>query len=321
MTEKLMLSILKYLKKRKESIIVDLIIKDYNKSNFYIALVFNFKIEKFKVLFIPLDVVDNNIAEYVCYQFINITLVNYILETIHNAKDRYKESNVRDKTNKNISTYYIEINTHIGNDDYTFKTTKYIPKEWIYFYEVILILFEHIPTVMNGLCCEILSVLDNKEDMIEYQKSLDFDIFKDDIEKEFGSFKLLDVSYLEKINGLYFAIVDNELVIAQYVNEKKILNLYCTNKDCNKYFYSFLIAVRINGFKKFYKLMVVEDIKDFDESSTLAKYYLCYGVRNDCFKIIEGSECSLLPISKYREGLVKIIGDNNENLKKLIEDI
>ena len=38
----------KYLKKKKEEVIIDLIIKDYDKSNFYIELVFNRKIDKFK---------------------------------------------------------------------------------------------------------------------------------------------------------------------------------------------------------------------------------------------------------------------------------
>ena len=44
-----------YLRKKRESVIIDLIIRDYNKSNFYIALVFNSRIEKFKVLYIPLE--------------------------------------------------------------------------------------------------------------------------------------------------------------------------------------------------------------------------------------------------------------------------
>ena len=53
------LVIQKYLKKKKERVLLDLYIRDYNKSNFYIALVFNKRIEKFKVLFVPLDVCEN----------------------------------------------------------------------------------------------------------------------------------------------------------------------------------------------------------------------------------------------------------------------
>ena len=78
------LVIQKYLKKKKERVLLDLYIRDYNKSNFYIALVFNKRIEKFKVLFIPLDVCENKyIEDYICYQFIDISSVNYILNTIN----------------------------------------------------------------------------------------------------------------------------------------------------------------------------------------------------------------------------------------------
>jgi len=44
----------KVLHKKNEEIIVDLYIKDYDKSNFYFALVFNKKVEKFKVLYVPM---------------------------------------------------------------------------------------------------------------------------------------------------------------------------------------------------------------------------------------------------------------------------
>lgn len=321
MAEEVKLAVSKYLKKKKENVVIDLIISNYNKTNFYIALVYNAKIEKFKVLFIPLDVVDdNNIEEYVCYQFINVVLVNHILETIKDNKDRYKDSNVRDKVNKMIDNYLIEINTHVGKENYTFKTTKYLPKEWCFFYEVILILFEHVPNVMGGLCKDILAVLDDSEDIIEYQMSIDFDLYKDDIDKVFKD-ELLEVSYLEKVNGMYFGIINDKLVIVDYIGNKKVLNLYCTDDDYNKYFYSCLKAIREEKFNNFYKLMVVDEKSDFDKTNVIAKYYLCYGIKNDCFQIIEGADTSLLPVNKYRDGLVKFIGDNNYELEKMIKDI
>ncbi len=323
MTEELKLAVSKYLKKKKESVVIDLVISNYNKTNFYIALVYNAKIEKFKVLFIPLDVVENNnIEEYVCYQFINVVLAKHVMEVIKDAKDRYKESSVRDKTNKMIDNYYIEINTHVGKEDYTFKATKYLPKEWIFFYEVVLILFEHIPNVMGGLCKDILSVLDDSEDEILYQKSFDFDIFKDDIDEAFKECELLDVSYLEKVNGMYFGIINDELVIVDYISNKKLLNLYCTDNDnYDNYFYSCLTAIRNEKFKSYFKLMVVDNVEDFEMANVIARYYLCYGIKNDCFQIIEGSGTSLLPVNKYRDGLVRFIGDNNNELEEMIKSI
>ena len=39
MAKEIQLAVSKYLKKKKESVVVDLYIRDYNKTNFYIALV------------------------------------------------------------------------------------------------------------------------------------------------------------------------------------------------------------------------------------------------------------------------------------------
>ena len=57
MDEKLKL-IEKYLKKKKEHKIINLIIRNYEQSNFYMALVYNEKINKYKVIYIPMDVID-----------------------------------------------------------------------------------------------------------------------------------------------------------------------------------------------------------------------------------------------------------------------
>ena len=51
------------LKKKKELPIIELKIKDYNNSNFYLSLLYNQRIEKFKVLYIPLDVVEDTKIE------------------------------------------------------------------------------------------------------------------------------------------------------------------------------------------------------------------------------------------------------------------
>ena len=55
------------LKKKKELPIIELKIKDYNNSNFYLSLLYNQRIENFKVLYIPLDnIEDTKIKEYCC---------------------------------------------------------------------------------------------------------------------------------------------------------------------------------------------------------------------------------------------------------------
>lgn len=309
------LVIQKYLKKKKERVLLDLYIRDYNKSNFYIALVFNKRIEKFKVLFVPLDVCENKyIDDYVCYQFIDIGSVNYILNTINDNDKLISSDKFRNRINKYINSYYIEINTHINNCDYKFATTRYIPSEWLFMFDVIVTLFERIPAFMNELCREILAVFGNPNESIDYKYSVDFDLVNGDFSTLlFDTSKVHEVLFLEYVGGKYFAIVDNVLVVVEY-NPRKILNLYCSSND-DSYIYSTLVAIRNESYRKFYKLMAVDDKHDFEVG--VAKYYLCYGLENDKFLIISGDKLETLDKSLYDEGLIRILDSDLELDKKL----
>lgn len=309
------LVIQKYLKKKKERVLLDLYIRDYNKSNFYIALVFNKRIEKFKVLFVPLDVCENKyIDDYVCYQFIDISSVNYILNTINDNDKLIRNDIFRNKINKYINSYYIEINTHINKRDYKFVTTRYIPSEWLFMFDVIVTLFERIPSFMNELCREILAVFSNSNEAIDYKYSIDFDLVNDDFSTLlFDTSEVHEVLFLEFIGGKYFAIVNNVLVVVEY-NPRKILNLYCSSDD-DSYIYSVLVAIRNKSYKKFYKLMVVDDKHDFEVG--VAEYYLCYGLEKDKFLIISGDKLGTLDKSLYENGLIKILDSDLELDEKL----
>lgn len=309
------LVIQKNLKKKKERVLLDLYIKDYNKSNFYIALVFNKRIEKFKVLFIPLDVCENKyIEDYICYQFIDISSVNYILNTINDNDKLIRNDIFRNKINKYINSYYIEINTHINKRDYKFVTTRYIPSEWLFMFDVIVTLFERIPSFMNELCREILAVFSNSNEAIDYKYSIDFDLVNDDFSTLlFDTSEVHEVLFLEFIGGKYFAIVNNVLVVVEY-NPRKILNLYCSSDD-DSYIYSVLVAIRNKSYKKFYKLMVVDDKHDFEVG--VAEYYLCYGLEKDKFLIISGDKLETLDKRLYEDGLIKILDSDLELDKKL----
>lgn len=312
------LVIQKYLKKKKERVLLDLYIRDYNKSNFYIALVFNKRIEKFKILFIPLDVCeDRYISDYVCYQFIDISSVNYILNTINDNDNLIKDEKFRNRLSKYINSYYIEINTHINKRDYKFVTTRYIPKDWIFMFDIIVSLFERTPAFMSELCKEILAVFGDPNEAIDYKYSVNFDLAKDDFSKLlFDTNKVHEVSFLEFVGGKYFSIVDGVLVVVQY-NPKKILNLYCSSKD-DSYIYSVLVAIRNKSFRKFYKLMVVDEKHDFEVG--VARYYLCYGLENNKFLIISGDKLETLDRSLYDEGLVKIV-DSDELLDSKLKKV
>lgn len=324
--EKLVL-VEKYLKKNRESNVVELIVKDYDDCNFYLSLVFNSRIEKFKVLFIPLDNMDTKrVEDYTCYQFIQLPLVNYILETIWGSKKKYVKSSFRDKTNKNVSSYYVEINTHVSGEDFTFKTTQYIPKEWMFFYEIISLLFQHAPAIVSGFGNSLLDVLNDSTEMVEYKASFKCDLFNVDLdnlfkEKFYVSGEEDDVSFLEKVNGKYYAIVKEHIVIVDYNNFNHILNLYC---DCSKplpdsHILSVLKAIVKGKERKFYKLVVTDNKDNFIDNTGKFKYYLCYGMNDKGLKVIDSAKSKVLSYSMIYEGLVKIIFDIAGELEKEIK--
>lgn len=167
-----------YLRKKRESVIIDLIIRDYNKSNFYIALVFNSRIEKFKVLYIPLDVCEYRyIKDYVCYQFINVYLAEYIIKTLKENEKLFSDEAFRNKLSKYITNYYIEMNSYVNEKHYKFVTTRHLPEEWLFLFEVVSVLFEHIPVYMNELGLEILAIFNNFKEAINYKYSVEFNYF------------------------------------------------------------------------------------------------------------------------------------------------
>lgn len=320
MNTKIFSSIKKYLKNRKELVVLDLNIKNYNKNNFYIALVFNKKIEKFKIMFIPIDAVDNvnRIEDYVCYQFVNIYLVNHILETFGTYREKYKNK-IFDLRNKNIDSYILEITYHGGGDDLTFVATRYIPKEWNFMFESLVILFEHVPNIMRELCNEILIILNDEDFDIKYNKSVCFDLFNDDLDKLFNSKCLnyasdIKINYLEMVNGKYFGIINERIIILEYIHSKKILNLYCSIDDAaiELYFYVIIKNIRLEKFIKFTKIRLFGN-----------KYYLCFGYDKDGLKVIEGDSIKILEWKLITDGSIKFISkiDNNilEGINKYLD--
>ncbi len=321
MKQQNILSIRNYLRKRKESNVIELIILDYNQTSFYFSIVYNHRIEKFKSVFVPLDIMDKKMPEeYINYQFITVQDVNYILETFNEAESVYKDSKLRDRENKNIDGFYIEINTDIGKKHYTFKTTQYIPKEWLFMFDSIVIMFEYAPNIVSELCKEILSVLTDTNELIEYTNSFNFDLEHDDLASLFKErLNLLNVQYLEKVNGKYYAIVDSELVIVDYYKNKKRIHIYCSKeKDADRYIYSVLEKIKQHEEFPFVKLMVTSLDKNPLTKFERARYYLCYGVTKESFKVIENNKLSTISVELYKKGNLKIIEDRDNKIMESV---
>ena len=314
----------KMLRRKKEVPILELQIREYNNSNFYIALLYNQNIEKFKVLYIPLDVVeDNKIEEYFCYQFINVKSVLYALEQLKKEVSKYERYSLRDKRNKNINNFYIEINIYLNKKKYDFYTTRYLPKEWEFLFEGIVMLFEHSPNIMGELANEILSVIMNTNENIEYQLSLNCDLFATNLKSHFSILqdekKLADkkIDFLEKVNGKYYAIIENHLIIIEYNNKKKILNIYCdqSNLVYSNEVYQVLMGIKEQKEEKFYKIKVI------DKKNNQNFNYLCLGITDKEIVVIEKDKIMKKSLKTLKDLEIKVLEDKNNKLQKELRKV
>ena len=314
MTEKKFLAIKKSLKKKKEKIILDLIIKDYDKSNFYIALLFDKKIEKFKVLFVPIDAVDvKNIDEYFCYQFINVGTVNYFLETISKEEDVFKEESFRNRLSKTMDAYYIEINININGQEYKFLTNQIIPKEWDFLFGIIVALFEHLPNVVSELCNKILALFNDFFGHIKYDYSLEIDENRDDLglfdskEMKLAQKLMNKIEFAEKIRDKYICIIGGNVFIFTVDTYNNIFNAYVENKSLGReYIYVLYLVYKNNLEKKFVKIILDDNNKLF-----------CYKIDNDELIIIDNYEKQRINLTDLVNRKIKIIDGNKEFNQKL----
>lgn len=317
----------KALKKKNESIILDLYLKNYDKSNFYFALVFNKKIEKFKVLYVPIDAIDSeyNIEEYFCYQFIFLHTVNYILETINNGKEKFGDENSRRRANPALDAYYIELNLYDTPEDYKFTFSQFIEKDFVVLFDIIVVLFEHLPNIVSELCGKLLVAFAENADIVNYTDSYDYsfdeelsNLFSNDVIKR-KKYSFDDISFLEKTGNRYYAIIKDKLVVIDYMAGKNIFNVSSgVFEPLGDEVYIIAKAIKENIEKPFYRLQVTfEETSEYSETK-LVKYYLCYGISDLDFKIVNNDCDENLTLDLIKKGRIKIMGTDS-NLKNRIK--
>lgn len=315
--------IIKLLYKKKEKVVLDLYLRDYDCSNYYFAIVYNSKIEKFKVLMVPLDAIHNSkyLEEYFCYQFIFVKNVEHIMKEIHDNEELIENCTQNQST---LDSYYIEINTHIASKDYCFKFTQYIPTTFPFFFDIIVLLFEHLPNIVSELCNKVLYSFQNPNDAITYNGSYRFDLYKDSFLDLFSEdivnsckYSLNDVSFLERVGNRYYAVINNEWVCIHYIDSLNKMNIYSGQYSVlGEEIFIVLKAIIEEKFHSFYHLSILDE----DE------VYLCYGFSNGNFLVVSSLKSTIsildysysnISISDYDEVLINHL---KEYLSEKYED-
>ncbi len=321
----------KALKKKSESIILDLYLKNYDRSNFYFALVFNKKIKKFKVLYVPLDVLEekDNVEEYFCYQFIFLHTVNYILEVINNNKEKFGDEELRRRNNLSMDAYYVELNLYDVPENYKFTFSQFIDKEFLALFDIVVVLFEHAPNIVSELCNKLLVDFNDDRDVVRYSNSYNYNLDKGKLEDLFteeiiekNKYNYDDISFLENIGNRYYAVIKEKLIVIEYFSGKEIFNISCGNLDSlGEEVYIVVKAIKDKLEKNFYRLEVSRDEEEVKEGENLTSYYLCYGVDEDAskLKIIKNNLVDTLTLELVSRGKVKIL-NSDESLEKKIKN-
>lgn len=298
----------KYFKKNK--LYLELQLLNYEGYYIYIAINYIKKIDSYKLVWFDLeDLEDKKIDKYISYEYIPNELIQKIGEQFEKfgVSSKYKESMGK---KEDIVKLRANIKTKV-DDSIDVSFYKFLPKSLAHLSELFIVVFNNLPRKLENFLFELLANLTGSTTKYEYKNEFSFDLFEDDIDSIFAYqirergkkyYEDKTISFLEKIDDRYFAIVEGTqkyLVIIKYNEEEKIMQVYCSC-PCEfycKHIYAVILAIRNNEFNRFYKIMyknpnesLLDRIMNFD-------YFLCSGIIEQNLEIINNyGEIELVPI-------------------------
>ena len=298
----------KHLKKDKLYLELQLL----NYEGYYLYIIINYikKIDSYKLIWFDLeDLEDNKIDKYFSCEYIPNELINRINEKFEKyiVSSKYNESMESKEDVVKLKAY---IKTK-EDDSIDVSFHKFLPKSLAHLSDLFIMVFNNLPRKLENFLFELLAKLTDSTTKYEYKKEFYFDLFKDDIDSIFAYqirergkkyYEDKTISYLEKIEDRYFAIVEDTekyLVIIKYKKKKKIMQVYCSC-PCEfycKHIYAVILAVRNNEFNRFYKIMYKNPNESLLERIMSFDYFLCTGVIEQNLEIINNyGEIELVPI-------------------------
>lgn len=318
----------KYLKKQNHICVFDIMINDIDKLSLYIRLDYVKKASLYKVTWVNLTQMTTNKAS----DWVNTNLIypNSVEEfkAIIATNGITKDYIDNDEINSSVIMHSYITNYETNRKEFIFK--RYIPSCWSFLADAIYILFQAMPRYLF-LEFQVLTqrLVETKKDAIFI-----FDLNKDNIDNLFKKeiiergkdyYNNNKVTLIEKQNEATFAVVSgkqNYLTTIHYINETKEMQMSCTC-DCNffcKHMYATLLAMKNNEERKFYKIAYVDDNKSILDNIKNFNYFLCAGIYQDTFVIINNDNFEFLPILENNKLKYKIVEDDkNHTLEKQLQ--
>ena len=323
------LKIDKILKKKKHLCLFDLTFNDQDLFKLYVRLDYVKTSNVFKVVWVNLgQMTSKKTEDWINYNLIYPKEVERFKEII--AKNGISKDYIdKDKVNAKCV-----INSYITDYEYnkkTFEFKRYIPKCWEFLADALYILFEAMPKYLHvefQILIEKLIqpqkntifVRDNKKDNLD-------DLFDDKtIATGLALHKVGAVAYIEKTNNVTYSVVramENYLVSVYDLKETKEMQLSCTcqNHGFCEHMYAALTAMNNKEEKKFFKIAKVDDDKSLLDNINNFEYFLCPGLFEGNFVVIQGDNYQLLPIIVNDKLQFKIVEDDKDkSLEKALKE-
>lgn len=319
-----------YLGKKSHEKVLTLLFKDYNRNDIYVRFDYVREIGVYKIVWIDLKFFDvKKMDQYINMQTVTSYLSTKIVEVLdrstYESGNYYNEKFIGDR---------VEIVSYQKSDPYYFYFDRFLPLEWKFLVDPLVIIFSYLPRSMECFLNEMFAKLDGVEDIYIFSKPYKFDIFNGDMSELFKPIIINrakkyvaegKVAFLEKVRDKYIAIVEGTypylVIIHMYDKEHVILWCNCKCEGQCKHIAAVLLAIREKKFNNFYKVRNLEETPTLLDKVADAAFNLCFGVSDDNLLLVSNDGGIITaPILKNGKCMFEVLEDDDElSLSKVID--
>ena len=322
----------KHLKKKGHQLCMSVFLGNYNGNSIYVRFDYIPKHSVYKIVWFDLNYFDEKHID----EYINVQMVTKVL-SMKLVRLMSKQESVSDYSfNERIIGDRVEILSYFNDKVCEYVFDRFLPLEWKFLIDPLAIIFSYLPRSMEVFLNEIFGKFDGLESNYNYRKPIKFNLMKDDLEELFTMSAITvgnkyyesdAVSFLEKIDNKYYAIVDERrpylVIITEFDDGSVLFKCSCKTDNFCKHLYAVILAIRNKKFKKFYKVKYIGREETMLEKVTLGNFYLCFGVDEEKLLIISGDEI-VIPVDIMHNGkkAFEVIEDDDDLcLSKIIDEI
>ncbi len=320
-----------FLRRHGHEKVFSLYLDNYNGNYIYVRFDYVKKVSAYKVLWFDLQFIDiRHLDDYLNIQLVTNVLADKIVAILDCIQ--YESSYM---LNDKIMGDRVEIVSYQKGEPIEFVFSRFLPSSLKELVDPIAILFTYLPRSMECFLNEIFGILDGVEERYNALKPISFDIMhgniaslfrKEMVKKGESLFAEERISFIEKLNNKYIAIIEDEktsLIIIELIDEEHVL-LWCNCEEvvyC-EHIYAVLLAIRKKIKKAFYKVKYIGKEQSLLDKITDGMFSLCFSVEGEnLFLISNDGEIIKAPFLKDGKIVFEVLEDDDDlNLSHYIKN-